>query len=174
VSMQPSALPHSSAMNAESAICWNGTGAAVRWDAPDAEHPARTASKRSIAAVAVGAKQQWLSLFASDALVEDPVGPSWLDPDGVGHRGLAQIEHFWDNTVAAIAHFHFEVTDSFAGGNACANVVTISATLADGSVMTIDAVLVYTVNDSGQITSLRAHWEPDRALATVVTNMAPR
>ncbi|WP_418002810.1 nuclear transport factor 2 family protein [Mycobacterium sp. PDNC021] len=145
---------------------------AIKWDAPDADHPARTASRRSIAAVAVGAKQQWLSLFATDAVVEDPVGPSWLDPDGLGHRGTSQIAHFWDQTVANIANFQFHVADSFVGGNACANVATITSTLADGTAMTIDAVLVYTINDKGLITSLRAHWEPDRALATI-TPAAP-
>ena len=33
--------------------------------------------------------------------------------------------------------------------------------------MTIDCVLIYTVDDEGRITSLRAHWEPDRAMATL-------
>ncbi len=33
--------------------------------------------------------------------------------------------------------------------------------------MTIDCVLIYRVDENGKITSLRAHWEPDRAMATV-------
>jgi hypothetical protein len=33
--------------------------------------------------------------------------------------------------------------------------------------MNIDCVLVYTVDGRGLISSLRAHWEPDRALATI-------
>jgi steroid delta-isomerase len=33
--------------------------------------------------------------------------------------------------------------------------------------MDIDCVLIYTVDDAGRITSLRAHWEPERALATI-------
>ena len=28
---------------------------------------------------------------------------------------------------------------------------------------------IYTVNDDGLITSIRAHWEPDRAMATLGT-----
>jgi hypothetical protein len=36
-----------------------------------------------------------------------------------------------------------------------------------GSTMTVDMVAIYTVNDDGKITSLRAHWEPDRAMATI-------
>ncbi len=48
---------------------------AVSWAAPDGEHPARRAGQRSMAAVAAGRKADWLSLFAPDALLEDPVGP---------------------------------------------------------------------------------------------------
>jgi len=32
-------------------------------------------------------KEDWLALFAEDAIVEDPVGTSMFDPDGTGHRG---------------------------------------------------------------------------------------
>jgi hypothetical protein len=36
-----------------------------------------------------------------------------------------------------------------------------------GHSMTVDCVVIYTVDDDGLITSIRAHWEPDRALATL-------
>jgi hypothetical protein len=35
--------------------------------------------------------------------------------------------------------------------------------------MTVDCITIYTINDEGQITSIRAHWEPDRALATITS-----
>ena len=140
---------------------------AVAWNAPTADHPARRAARASMAAVIEGRKQDWLSLFAPDALVEDPVGPSFLDPTGNGHRGPDGIEAFWDDFISTIAGFRFTVSDSFANGPCCANVATITTTTPDGSTMTIDCVLIYTVNETGQITSLRAHWEPDRALATL-------
>ncbi|MFD0900704.1 nuclear transport factor 2 family protein [Actinomadura sediminis] len=139
---------------------------AVTWDAPDADHPARRAARASMAAVIAGGKEEWLALFAPDALIEDPVGPSFLDPSGEGHRGLAGITGFWDNFVASVSEFRFHIKDSFANGPCCANVATITTTMGDGSTMTIDCVLVYTVDDEGRFTSLRAHWEPDRALAT--------
>jgi hypothetical protein len=66
-----------------------------------------------------------------------------------------------------ISNFHFHVRDSFANGPCCANVTTIQTTLQDGSTMDIDCVLIYTVDEEGLITSLRAHWEPDRSLATI-------
>lgn len=140
---------------------------AILWEAPDWDHPARTAGQRSNATVANGAKEDWLALFAPDAVIEDPVGPSFLDPDGKGHRGIEEISNFWDSYVGSIQKFGFHVTDSFANGPCCANVVRITTTLADGSTMDIDCVLIYTVDDDGLITSLRAHWEPDRAMATI-------
>ncbi|TDB94866.1 nuclear transport factor 2 family protein [Actinomadura sp. 7K534] len=140
---------------------------AITWDAPDADHPARRAARASMTAVIGGRKDDWLRLFAPDALVEDPVGPSFLDPSGNGHRGHDAIGAFWDAFVSTIAGFRFTIADSFANGGCCANVATITTTMADGSTMTIDCVLIYTVDEAGLITSLRAHWEPDRAMATI-------
>ncbi|HSZ41672.1 MAG TPA: nuclear transport factor 2 family protein [Trebonia sp.] len=147
----------------------------VAWEAPDGDHPARRASRLSMAAVAEGRKDDWLALFAPDALVEDPVGPSMLDPEGKGHRGTDGIRRFWDQNFGAIRRFHFLVKDSFANGPCCANVLTITmwlgggASEGDAATMTVDCVTIYTINDEGQITSIRAHWEPDRALATITS-----
>jgi hypothetical protein len=33
--------------------------------------------------------------------------------------------------------------------------------------MTVDCVVIYTVDEDGLITSIRAHWEPERAMATL-------
>lgn len=142
---------------------------AISWDAPDGDHPARRAAQRSMAAVAAGRKDEWLSLFAPDAVVEDPVGPSMLDPGGTGHRGHDGIGRFWDENFGAVSRFHFRIRDSFANGPCCANVATITMTLGGGATMTVDCVIVYTVDGSGLITSLRAHWEPGRAMATLTT-----
>lgn len=140
---------------------------AITWDAPDWEHPARRAAQMSNATVAKGVKEDWLALFAPDALIEDPVGPSFLDPDGKGHRGPEAISAFWDSYVGMITDFQFHITDSFANGPSCANVTAITTKMHDGSTMRIDCVLIYTVDEGGLITSLRAHWEPERALATI-------
>ncbi len=140
---------------------------AVTWEAPDWDHPARLAAQMANATVARGVKEEWLALFAPGALIEDPVGPSFLDPDGKGHRGPEAISAFWDSYVGLIKKFHFHVTASFANGPSCANVTRITATLEDDSTMEIDCVVVYTVDESGLITSLRAHWEPEQALATI-------
>jgi steroid Delta-isomerase len=122
-----------------------------------------------MAAVAAGRKDDWLSLFAPDALVEDPVGPSMLDPQGTGHRGHDGIGSFWDHHVSVVSRFQFQITDSFANGPCCANIASITMTLGGGTTMTVDCVVIYTVDDEGLITSIRAHWEPDRAMATLTS-----
>ncbi|MBA9004187.1 nuclear transport factor 2 family protein [Thermomonospora cellulosilytica] len=139
----------------------------IVWEAPDGDHPARRAARSSMAAVVDGRRDDWLALFAPDAVVEDPVGPSMLDPEGRGHRGTDEIRRFWDRHIASVDAYWFHVWDSFANGPCCANVVTITTAMDRGTTMTIDCVIVYTVDDDGLITSLRAHWEPDRAMATL-------
>jgi ketosteroid isomerase-like protein len=141
----------------------------VSWQAPDGDHPARRASQRSMAAVAAGRKDEWLALFAPDAVVEDPVGPSLLDPEGKGHHGHEGIRKFWDDHFGAVRRFHFLIRDSFANGPCCANIATITLALGRDTTMTVDCVMIYTVNEQGLLTSLRAHWEPPRAMATLTT-----
>jgi steroid delta-isomerase len=146
----------------------------VIWDAPDSDHPARRAAQASMAAVAEGRKDDWIKLFTPDTLIEDPVGPSMLDPEGNGRRGHEGLREFWDTFVGTVKAYKFEVRDSFANGPCCANVVTITTTMDDaGTTMTIDCVTVYTVDDDGLITSFRAHWEPDRAMATLSQQSRP-
>lgn len=139
---------------------------AITWNAPDAEHPARTASQRSYAAVAKRDLDEWLTVYAEDAVLEDPVGPSMFDPEGKGHRGHAGISAFWELAIAPIESFHFTIHDSHANGSTCANVGTITTTFPDGGRVDTDLVMVYTVDDEGRVASMRAFWEPERAMAT--------
>ena len=141
--------------------------AGVVWDAPDGDHPARRASQRSYSAVARKAKDEWLALFSDDALLEDPVGPSFFDRTGEGHRGKEAIAGFWDLAIAPVVEFRFTIRDSFAGGDACANVGTFSTLLEDGSRADTDLIAVYRIDETGLIRSMAAHWEVDRTLATV-------
>jgi ketosteroid isomerase-like protein len=140
---------------------------AVQWNAPDSDAPARRASQRSYSAVARKAKEEWLGLFAEDALLEDPVGPSFFDPVGRGHRGKEAISAFWDTAIAPVVEFRFTIRDSFANGNACANIGTFSTVLEGGTRADTDLIAVYRVDDAGLIVSMAAHWEVERTMATV-------
>lgn len=122
-------------------------------------HPARAASRASMLAVEAGDRAGWLALFASDACVEDPIGPSMFDPEGRGHRGPEAIAAFYD-TVIASGRVEFAIRESYAGGNECANVGTITTTLPDGSRAVVEGVYTYRVDADGRIVALRAYWEP--------------
>jgi steroid delta-isomerase len=139
----------------------------ITWSAPDGDHPARRASQRSYDAVARKAKDEWLALFADDATLEDPVGPSFFDPEGRGHRGKEGIAAFWDLAIAPVAEFRFTIRDSFANGNACANIGTFSTRMEDGTLADTDLIAVYRLDEEGRIASMCAHWEVERTLATV-------
>lgn len=142
------------------------TSDAVIWNAPNGSHPARAASQRSYSAVATGDLQEWLAVYAEDAVIEDPVGPSMFDPEGRGHHGHAGISAFWQLAIAPVESFRFVIHDSHANGATCANVGTITTTFPDGGTVDTDLVMVYVVDDSGRVASMRAFWEPDRAMGT--------
>lgn len=142
------------------------TSEAIEWNAPNGDHPARAASQRSYSAVAKGDLEEWLTVYAEDAVIEDPVGPSMFDPEGRGHRGHEGIRAFWELAIAPIASFRFVIHDSHANGATCANVGTITTRFEDGGVADTDLVMVYTVDEDGRVVSMRAFWEPDRVMAT--------
>ena len=144
------------------------TSDAITWTAPNDDHPARAASQRSYSAVAKGDLAEWLTVYAEDAVLEDPVGPSMFDPEGRGHRGHEGLAAFWEQAIAPVDRFAFEITDSFAnpGSNTCANVGRITTAFADGSHTVTDLVMVYVVDDDGRVASMKAYWEPDRTMAT--------
>jgi ketosteroid isomerase-like protein len=142
------------------------TSDAVIWNAPNGENPARAASQRSYSAVSRLDLEEWLSVYAEDAVIEDPVGPSMFDPEGRGHHGHEGIRAFWELAIAPITSFRFVIHDSHANGNSCANIGTITTTFADGGTVDTDLVMVYTVHDDGRVASMRAYWEPERAMGT--------
>ena len=135
-----------------------GAGGAERSNV--AEHPARLASQRSMAAVEAGDRSAWLALFTDDAVVEDPIGPSPLNPDGQGRRGRAAIAGFWDEIVS-LGQVRFSLRESYACGDECANVGRISTTLPDGTTSVVEGVYTYRVGDDGRLVALRAFWEFD-------------
>jgi len=109
-------------------------------------------------------KQAWLDNFAEDAIVEDPVGPSPLDPTGQGHRGKQAIASFWDKQIAP-NRVLFNIRESYASGEECANVGTITIVMDGGAVMLVDGVYTYRVDSAGKLVALRAIWEMENMKA---------
>jgi steroid delta-isomerase len=128
---------------------------------PFLPHPARDASLKSMTAVEAGDREAWLDLFADDAVVQDPVGVSALDPTGLGHRGRDAIGAFFDNVIGP-NEVRFTLRESWEADHEVANVGRITTTMADGLVVHTDGVFTYRVDDEGKVVSLRAHWSVDR------------
>lgn len=139
----------------------------IIWEAPNGDHPARAASQRSYSAVANADLEEWLTVYADDAVIQDPVGPSMFDPDGNGHHGHDAIRAFWEAAIAPVETFTFRITDSHACANQCANVGTITTRFPDGTTVDTDLIMIYEVHDDGSVKSMKAYWEPDRAMATM-------
>jgi ketosteroid isomerase-like protein len=128
------------------------------------KHPAHEAGRRSRAAVTARDKEAWLAVFAEDAIVEDPIGPSPFDPEGKGHRGRDAISAFWDQVIAPTTSIEFFFRDTYQCGNEEANVGHILITTGDYQTIA-EGVFTYKANDEGQMVALRAYWEMERAVA---------
>lgn len=114
-----------------------------------------------MAAVEARDRQTWLALFAEDAVVEDPVGPSAFDPEGKGHRGPEARAAFYDNVIAANESIRFDIKQSFHCGDEVANVGTIRISFPGGSAVEVDGVYTYRRSPDGKLAALRAYWEAD-------------
>lgn len=126
------------------------------------EHPARRAALLSREYVHSKNREGWLGLYAEDAIIEDPIGVSMLDPEGKGHRGPAAREAFWDKFIAP-ANIHIDILDSYAAANEVANhvVITTNIDLSEGKslLQKVHGVFTYEVNGEGKLLALRGYWE---------------
>jgi steroid delta-isomerase len=133
------------------------------------EHPAVAASRRSWDAVHRKSKADWLALFTEDAVLEDPVGRTPLDPEGNGHRGRAAISAFWDAYIEP-NRVMVEMRESYPAGQEVAHVGSITTVFPEGSPMgegarlKVEGVFIYKVDDAGRLLSLRTFWVFDQAM----------
>jgi ketosteroid isomerase-like protein len=124
---------------------------------------ARELGIRSRAAVGAGDREAWLSLFAEDAVVADPLGPSPLDPEGKGHRGRDAIGAFYDTVIATAEAIEFDFSESYLCGDEVAEVGIIRTTLAGGTHQAVvHGVYTYRSDGAGKIAALRTFWEYDK------------
>lgn len=128
------------------------------------EHPARRAALLSREYVQTHNKEGWLGLYADDAIIEDPIGVSHLDPEGKGHQGPVAREAFWDTFIAP-ADISIEILTSFAAGLECANHIIITTELDAGEgkrlQQKVHGIFTYRVDTMGRLMSLRGYWETD-------------
>lgn len=107
-------------------------------------------------------KQACLALFAPDAVWHDPVG----EPPHVGHEGVGA---FWDQGRVMAESIELRPHDIIVCADQAAMVFEIHVTLrgaeagASPTVLVMDAVEIFVVNDDGLISELRAYWDMSRA-----------
>jgi hypothetical protein len=110
----------------------------------------------SLEAVKAGNRDEWLDLFDDESVIEDPVGPSQLDPEGKGHRGRAAIARFYDVGIAGAETFDYEITRSCLCGEEVAVLVTFRITVAGHGPVEFDAMNIYERAPNGKIRALRS------------------
>jgi len=119
-------------------------------------------SRQSMVTSEAKDRDGWLALFADDAVVEDPVGPSFIDPEGIGQRGKEAITAFFDNVISQSESLKFTIRQSIECGDEVANIGEIRITLPGDQVGTVQIVNIYKVNAEGKLVSLRSFWEQDK------------
>jgi len=136
-------------------------------------HPAQAASAASRRNVQNKSREAWIDLFADDAVLEDPVGVSPLDPSGLGHKGKQAIARFWDMVIAP-GNVEMIVRESYPAGDECANVVTIVNRMPGGVEIKTDCVICYRVDARGKLVSLKAYWDFVKIAAQLEAALKPR
>lgn len=129
-------------------------------------NPAVLAGRRSRDAVLVRDKDAWLANFAADAVVEDPVGPSMFDEDGVGHRGAEGLSAFWDKTIGTTEKIDFVFDKEIICGDEVAYVGKIVTHIA-GHISEANGVFTYKADSNGDLVALRAFWEVGETMSSL-------
>jgi steroid Delta-isomerase len=120
-------------------------------------------ARKSQAAAGAKDRETWLSLFAPDAVVEDPIGPSPFDPEGKGHHGTEGITAFYDNVIDQVDGVTFDIERTYICGNELADVGRIRMALPGGThVASVEGVFTYRGDGAGKLIALRAFWEHDK------------
>jgi hypothetical protein len=120
-------------------------------------HPAQRAAALSARYASERSRDAWLNLYAEDAVIEDPVGVSPLDPSGRGHRGRDALARFYDQVIGP-GRMIYVIRESYPCGDECANVWSLTNALPGDVLVTVDLVSIYRINAAGKLLSMRAFW----------------
>ena len=112
-----------------------------------------------VSAYAANDRAAFLTLWAPDGKLEDPVGTP-------AHQGLEALGAFWDSTRELADRIVLKPQTITVAGSEAAMVMEINAHIGDGG-MVLQAVDIMECNDAGQLQSVRAFW--DMSTATPLT-----
>lgn len=113
----------------------------------------RTLVDRYVQAMNSNDREGYVSLFAPDATMEDPVGSEVRR----GHDGVRTL---WDEVHALSPQITLVLTGPVrvAGSELAFPMEAVSDV--GGTTMIVDIIDVFGVDDDGRITSMRAYWDP--------------
>ncbi|MGW0353862.1 nuclear transport factor 2 family protein [Nocardia nova] len=111
----------------------------------------RETAERYVQLVATGPTSEILSLYAPDAVVEDPIGS---DPRH-GHEAIGQLYQALES-MERKTELH---AARIVGNHAAVSFTLVGET--GGHRMTLSAIDAMEFDEQGRITSMRAYWGPD-------------
>jgi hypothetical protein len=130
----------------------------------------------SPAAVAVHDKQAWISLFAKENIVEDPVGStphcSDMSDRKTGEDNTTPLERFYEAFIAA-SDIKFHVKQDIVSGYTAIRDLAIEIEMAAGLTVHVPMHAVYELTDEDgklKICHLWAHWELSAMVMQVISN----
>lgn len=121
--------------------------------------PAMAASQASWRCVQSHDRAGWLALMADDVVIEDPIGQSITNPDGLGVRGKEAVSAFYDSHIA-LNNLTVTCEETFPSSspNEIAHTLVLRSEFEGGFTSTVRGVFCYRVNDDGKITNMRGYW----------------
>ena len=108
-------------------------------------------------------REAWGALFADDAVLVDPVGKP-------PHVGKAAVLAFFDGVQKLPFVFTPKVERIAVCGHEAVLLFRMEAVGPDGNGMYVDVADVFTLNDAGKISSLKAYW--DKGCQGLITKAA--
>ena len=100
-----------------------------------------------------GDRDAWLSLFADDAVLIDPVGAP-------ANEGKEAIAIFWDRVHQLPMVFSPQIHRIVVCGSEAMALFTMESRAAEGAGgMSVDIVDTFEIDDDGRITLLKAYWD---------------
>jgi steroid delta-isomerase len=123
------------------------------------ETSAADVALRAMRSVQARQRETWLGLFATHAVLEDPVGHA-PPRDGAG-----EVAEFWDAGIGVLEDVRFDVRRIHASPREAVVLADVAIRAPGGATATYDAVIHYTLDDSGAIIALRAFWDLPAVMA---------
>lgn len=126
------------------------------------EHPARKAARLSRTYFAQRKKWEWLGLWAEHGEIRDPLGKSFMDPEGTGFNTPEAREKWWDDNCHL--QFYYSMLASFVAGDQVANYEALIVLGDVDGVMgsfKCEGIWTYKVDEAGKLLQMYGYWEEE-------------